>query len=60
MNAINDAGFALTAHPPYSSDLGHSDFYLFPKMIIPLQPTVALLEHVLFYVLGTINTDQPS
>lgn len=29
MNAIQDAGFQLLQHPPYSPDLVASDFYLF-------------------------------
>ena len=30
--AIQNAGFELLRHPPYSPDLAPSDFYLFPKL----------------------------
>lgn len=30
--AIQNCGFQLHEHPPYSSDLVSSDYYLFPKM----------------------------
>jgi len=29
---IQNAGFELLRHPPYSPDLTPSDFYLFPKL----------------------------
>ena len=29
MTAIHECGFELLSHPPYSSDLATSDFYLF-------------------------------
>lgn len=32
MTAIQDAGFQLMEHPPYSPDLAPSDFYLFPRL----------------------------
>ena len=32
MAAINDCGFELVQHPPYSPDLAPSDFHLFPKL----------------------------
>lgn len=32
MAAIQDAGFELLEHPPYSPDLAPSDFYLFPRL----------------------------
>jgi histone-lysine N-methyltransferase SETMAR len=32
MAAIQDAGFELLDHPPYSPDLAPSDFYLFPRL----------------------------
>ena len=32
MAAINECGFELLEHPPYSPDLAPSDYYLFPKL----------------------------
>lgn len=32
MAAIQEAGFELVEHPPYSPDLAPSDFYLFPRL----------------------------
>ena len=32
MAAIQDAGFEILDHPPYSPDLAPSDFYLFPRL----------------------------
>ncbi|CAK1592554.1 unnamed protein product [Parnassius mnemosyne] len=32
MAAIQETGFELLEHPPYSSDLAPSDFYLFPRL----------------------------
>ena len=32
MAAIWECGFQLAEHPPYSPDLVHPDYYLFPKM----------------------------
>ena len=32
MAAINDCGFELVEHPPYSPDLAPSDFHLFPQL----------------------------
>jgi histone-lysine N-methyltransferase SETMAR len=32
MAAINECGFEILEHPPYSPDLAPSDYYLFPKL----------------------------
>ena len=32
MAAVCDCGFELVDHPPYSSDLASSDYFLFPDM----------------------------
>lgn len=32
MAAIEETGFELLEHPPYSPDLAPSDFYLFPRL----------------------------
>ncbi|CAG4977612.1 unnamed protein product [Parnassius apollo] len=32
MAAIQETGFELLEHPPYSPDLAPSDFYLFPRL----------------------------
>ena len=32
MAAINDCGFKLIEHPPYSADLAPSNFHLFPNL----------------------------
>ena len=32
MAAINDCGFELLSHPPYSTDLAPSDYHLFPNL----------------------------
>ena len=32
MAAIQQWGFELVEHPPYSPDLAPSDYYLFPKL----------------------------
>ena len=39
MAAINDCGFDLIQHPPYSPDLTPSDFCLFPKSIKAISGT---------------------
>ena len=32
MTATIECGFEVLPHPPYSPDMAHSDFYLFPKL----------------------------
>ena len=32
MTAATECGFEILPHPPYSSDMAPSDFYLFPKL----------------------------
>lgn len=32
MTAIQESGFEILEHPPYSPDLAPSDFYLFPRL----------------------------
>ena len=34
MTAMPDGGFELVDHPPYSSDMAPSDYFLFPDMRI--------------------------
>ena len=31
MTAATECGFEILPHPPYSSDMAPSDFYMFPK-----------------------------
>ena len=32
MTAATECGFEILPHPPYSPDMAHSDFHLFPKL----------------------------
>ena len=32
MTAATECGFEIFPYPPYSPDMAHSDFYLFPKL----------------------------
>jgi hypothetical protein len=34
MGKLGDLHYELLEHPPYSPDLGRSDFHLFPKLKI--------------------------
>ena len=39
MTAATEYGFEINPHPPYSSDMAPSDFYMFPKLKFHLRCT---------------------
>ena len=44
MTAVTECGFEVLPHPPYSTNIALSDFYLFPKLRSNLRGTLEAMK----------------